>query len=563
MSQAINTYLVNDDRLDIKDHINFSVLKGAQSVNQQQFVAQSAGVSNINFSCLIPSLTTLIDRHVMIKSTFQITVSGNMPTSGQGIIEADLSNFCLSNFPFSNLINTCQVQLNNTTLNTNYQDTLDLMLRLQDQEALDKYSDLTPTQFDTYLSTGTAGSLSAFNNIDEAYNYPNLPRGAFLKASDVVITTATSNGGVSTAVVTVSVCESLMVSPFVFGDSLDGHNSAISGVSAININLNLNSSCARAVRYKNVNTATNLSVNLTDVSQGSTQVLFTLMNAKPSQMIPLTCVLPYYELPVFKTQQASQTVAIGATFNITSTVVSPNCVPDNLYLFVRNNVANRVATDNEAYYPIVGVNITWNTQSGILANCKIEDLYYLAKKAGIKVPFLQYRGGSAGASGASTPLNGSILALQYSTMIALIEDYYACSSLGSFNFSVNVTCLNNTLSTAVPATELNVVFMNSGLISTTAGTTNTFIGVLNKQEVLSVSQEEPVSQTENSRLVGGSWLSNLKSALPSLKAVAKYVAPAIKGALGASDSGVAKGAVSALGALGYGMTGGRKAPRTY
>jgi len=563
MSQSVNTYLVNDSRCMVADHINFAVLKGAQSKNEVQFIAQSAGPNNINFSCLIPSLTTLIDRHVLIKSTFQITLSGNVEYEDEYLVDTGLQNVCLSNFPFSNLINTCQVQLNNTTLNTNYQDVLDLMLRQQEQKDLDKYGDMTPTQFDTYGDVNFAGSLSVFNGIDNANDYPNLPRGAFLSIDDVVNTASTSNGGISTSVLTISVTEPLMVSPFIFGDTLDGENSALSGVSVININMNLNANCARAIRFTNSG-ATNVTATLTSVSQGATQALFTFLNPKPSQMIPLTNVLPYYELPCYKTQRSTQTVALKSTFNVTSTIVSPNCVPDKLFLFVRKVPSERTVSDMEYYYSITNVNITWNTQSGILANASLEQLYQMSKRAGMKIPFLQYVGRAYDKTlEGNAPLNGGILALDFSTMIPLIEDYNACSSLGSFNFGVTVTCINNSLSTTIPNVELNVVFMNSGLISTTSGTTNTFIGILNRQEVLSVSQEESVSDNEHKRLVGGSWLSSLKSALPAIKKIGVALG---KKVLDKSTHPVAQVASSILGS---GMTGGeivggrKRHPRIY
>ena len=42
MSQAVNPYLILDDRLNIKDSINFGVQVGPQSANQQQFQSQTA-----------------------------------------------------------------------------------------------------------------------------------------------------------------------------------------------------------------------------------------------------------------------------------------------------------------------------------------------------------------------------------------------------------------------------------------------------------------------------------------------------------------------------------------
>ena len=67
---------------------------------------------------------------------------------------------------------------------------------------------------------------------------------------------------------------------------------------------------------------------------------------------------------------------------------------------------------------------------------------------------------------------------------------------------------------------------------------------------------EPTAESENNRYVGGSFLSKLKSILPKVGAVAKSIAPMVKGALGASDNKYAEMGANALGSLGYGMSAG-------
>ena len=560
MSQAVNTFLTLDDRLNIHDNINYSVIQSGQSILQQKFVAQSASPNNINVSCLIPSLQTVIDRRVVIKSRFTVVLSATMATAGQQVVAADLSNLCLANFPFSQAVNTLSVQINNATVSNNYQNNLNAILSQMEQEDLAKYADTTPVQRDFYALATTTGTLSAFANVQSgAYNLADgfLPRGAYLKASDVVIVAAATNGAVSTATITIDVVEPIFVSPFCFGDNLDGGNSGLSGVSVMNFQFNMNSNCPNVIRWSGATGATNPTTIISAINNGDVSIQMTFLTPKPSMLIPLTCSLPYWECPTFLTTAPQATLALGQTFQITSTIISPNCVPDKIFLSVQKQYGSRLSSDNEYYYPITQVNIVWNTLSGILNSATVYDLYALGKKAGMKANYLQYTGGASGTSGANVPLAGCPLSLDFATAIPLMENYFAPGSLGNWTFSVIVTCLNTVApSGVVPPTQLNVSFLNSGLFTTTSGSSSQYVGLLSREQTLRTAQMEPTAESENNRYVGGSFLSKLKSVLPKVGAVAKSIAPYVKGALGASDNKYADMGEKALGALGYGMSAG-------
>jgi hypothetical protein len=564
MSQAVNPYLILDDRLNIKDSINFGVQVGPQSANQQQFQSQTASPTNISFNVLVPSLSTVIDRHVLIRSTLVFTITGTT------VDNTKLVNYpadtCLSNFPFSQCINTLSVQINNSTVNSNYADTLNLMLRQMSEKDLAKYSDLTPTQLDVYQSTAVDGSLSPFKDISNAFLADVLPRGSWALDS---ITGNDQGADDHTVVITVTVTEPIFLSPFLFGDGLDNHASGLSGVSAMNFNFNMSSDVNRAWRMK-AGTRTGLNVSLTSVTKS--ELLVTFLSPKPNVLIPLSCTLPYMELPVFKTVR--QGGAGVDNFSINSSVISPNAIPDRVILAVRKVVNTQAITENEYYYPISQVQITWGTQSGVLASATLQELYTFSKQAGLNMKYPQFLGRANLASAlpnidaakntTNISLTGGFVILEFNTIIPVMEAYYSASSLGNWTFSVNVTCQNiisqDALipSPAIPATELIVCFVNSGVFQSTAGSSSQYIGLLSKDIVLKTSQEEPIVNSENHRLIGAGFWSSIKSALPSIQSVVKNVAPLAKNYLKGQDSKVAQGAVSALGALGYG-----KGPRHY
>jgi hypothetical protein len=568
MSQNVSPYLVLDDRLNISDHIGFGVNKSGANINQQVFTAPvGIGNSSISVNCLIPNLTTVIDRHVMTRVKFTIQVVGT-PVANVPLINYP-TNFCLANMPFSQLVNQLSVQINNTTVNSNYQDTLDVMLRQMSDDALAKYSDFTPILPDVYQLATTAGNLSPFRDISQAVDDKKYPRGIW----SVDVLTNPTSGGANTSVISTlqfTVCEPVFCSPFLFGDTLDMHSAGLVGVSSINFNYNLDSTARRACRVIDkssdgiaLNNAGLMSVSLKSID--SFEVLMTFISPAVDQLIPLNSSLPYYELPCFKTSQ-SISVNAGLPFTFQSSVIAPSTIPDTVYLAVRNSSSVRTPQQNEFYYPIQQVNITWNNQSGIMGTATVQDLYYMSKKAGLKMSYNQFVGsanaigGQINANTAKTGLTGNIVVLNFGDMINILETYYCAGSIGTWNFSVSVNCLNNTAGNlANQQVELLTVFMQSGAFTTNSGVSNQYIGVLSKEIVLRTSQEESVSKTDSDRLIGGgvvgSFLKNAKSvaASPATRQLLGIVAPLIKEKLASSDNKYAKLASGALS-----LAGGKK-----
>ena len=546
MSQSVNPYLVLDDRLNVHSEIHFGVLKGPQSQNQQIFTAQTKTNNNISVNCLIPSLSTLIDKRVLLRTQMTIQVAGTV-ADGKYLIEEDLSNFCLGNFPVSHAINTASVSINNTVVNGNYNDQLDTILRQISRKELAAYHDLSPVDRDFYQLLANTGSLSQFKGVNEAVDKDVLPRGAWVLDSISGNTVGAANANDKKVLITFTTTEPIFISPFEFQES---PASALSGISTINFNFNLNSSIARSVRYWNKEGATNTSFTVSAVPKAD--ILMTFLSAPPSVMIPLTNIQPYWELPVFKTTVSFTGVAKYNSFSYQSSLISPNCIPDKVFISLRKSTP--LATDSDFLFPIGNVNITWGTQSGILASASVQDLYYMSKKAGLQLTWNEFIG-VAREGADNVPLVGGMIALDFGSTLAILEDYYAPSSLGSFTFQVSGTAYNNDDANDNTC-ELLVSFLNSGLFSSTSGTSQQYIGILDKSTVLSTSQTDPITMTEHHRLLGGGWLSKLKSALPTIKTVANALAPAAKKYLSGKDGAVANLATKALGMAGYGMSAG-------
>jgi hypothetical protein len=568
MSSAVETFQMLDPRLSVSDNVRYAVEVGAQSQNQQVFVSQTASPSQVTANCLIPSLQTIIDRNVRIRTTFTIQVTGNVAGANPFLVGYP-DNLVFSPFPFSQMVQTLTCQINNTSVNSNYESNLALMLRQMDQSDLAKYSDFAPCSLDYYQqpdAVGAHGTLSAFNNADQtALGYDVKSRGTFLIDSITGDGAGGGGGTVQTATITITTTEPLFISPFLFGDGLCDEASGLSGVSSINLNFNIGPTLVgRAftiVPAAGGNTIT--SCILSGIPKF--EVLMTFLSPKPSQLIPLTNCLPYYEMPSYKTVQTLATAA-GATFDLTSSIVSPNSIPDSVYMFVRDSAQSAIvrAQLNEFYYPIQKVAITWNTQSGLLASAQQQTLYEMSKRRGLKMDWPQFRGDACGVGALNTvtkvATTGGIICLSFNKDIPIQEQYYSSGSLGLWSYQCQVTCLNNTANALAGAVELVVVFFQSGIFQSTSGSSSQYIGVLSKDEVLRVSQEPYITHNEHRRIVGGDdhFLSSMmKGSEGKMKALVKG---ALGDALEASGRGMSAGN---LDASGKGMSAGRRGPRTY
>ena len=147
---------------------------------------------------------------------------------------------------------------------------------------------------------------------------------------------------------------------------------------------------------------------------------------------------------------------------------------------------------------------------------------------------------------------GSILALDFATVIALSEQYYAPGSIGQFNLQVTLDVVNNHGSDWVGSNiELCIMPIMSGSWINERGTSSSFIGLLTKADVFETLEQEPYSQGQVRRLIGGSFMDRLKS---GLHWVTSKLTP-IKHVLEHIPHEYAQKGAHVLSALGYGKHG--------
>jgi len=227
-------------------------------------------------------------------------------------------------------------------------------------------------------------------------------------------------------------------------------------------------------------------------------------------------VVPYYELPVYRSTNMTDIKGIGMsevdpygqlpkgqTLDLQSTNIQLNCVPDKLIIFARRLPSNLTCCDTDSYLTLNNISINWNNQAGLLSSFTTEQLYRASIASGLNnLTWDEFQGLATSVAGAGlpagsglsearhwysgvgarsvidgagsvtdgytgfklVPTTGSILVLNFADVIQLTEEYYAPGSLGSFNLQLKVNATNNTM-TNLKGTEYELIIipMNTGV----------------------------------------------------------------------------------------------------
>jgi len=651
MSETYEKVLVKDDRIGcITSKVKYTVFKGGQNITAQPFKAISETTAAHTYNVTVPSLETIISREVLWQSTVTLKISN--PTK-------DATEFCvnygvtdaLAPFPLHSLINTMTATINNNTVSVNMMDTLPLLLRMVDPEEFSKYDSMTPTaldylanyrdgikqmefQLDAITDTGgtnprpvvyaqgntetlptAGGTATGFGGTrpKSFWSYPNnvlaydtmrpagtayyhKPRGSW-KLKELY---AVSNGTRRTPLpadtdvyATFEVTEPLLLSPFVFGSGFG--KQGFYGIQTMQFQMNMTPTANRAWRSARFSGDKSASI----VSFSNSQLLFQFLTPHPSDMLDPRNVVPYYELPIFRTTNLpllparpySGQPTVTGSFNdsdliaLNSTNIQLTGIPDKLIICVRKPVATLKPYDADNYATIQRISINWNNQAGLLSSMNAQQLFRNSVQSGLaNMSWDEFCGSTMSPTGTfdqsdysdvrnvfsgqganlslgngiancgntgvqMIPTTGTILVLNFAEVIQLTEEYYAPGSMGTFNLQMTVYAQNNTYTDWQPNSyELIIMPMFSGVFVNERGTSSTFQYLLTKQDVLDSLGQQPYSNYEVRRMVGGGFLDNVRSALGWIRSKL----PEAKGVLQKFENPYAQTGAKVLDALGYG-----------
>jgi hypothetical protein len=304
----------------------------------------------------------------------------------------------------------------------------------------------------------------------------------------------------------------------------------------------------------------------------NTVLYTTYLTPQPSQLLKSRNVVPYYEVPRYLSTSGSNvtiapsvitpgatvdfTTITGVTLStgtITSQTLQLNQIPDKLIINVRVPMSQQTCANSTSFATIYGIQLNFNNQSGLLSTFSQYDLYRISKENGSTQSWPNFCGFSNTWNGLNlqgyyrpVPTTGSLLVLEFGKDIQL-PDYYAPGCLGNFNLQFTLQIYNQSLTQPLVNPELVIITLNSGVLVNDRGTSNIYTGLLNREDVLKTSSEQPYTRSDVVRLVGGSVNERLKSAFGH--AIHHHHHRHIKGGeMGMATSGGAMGMATSGGA---------------
>jgi hypothetical protein len=568
MSSNFHSVLVEDNIISqITDEVTFAVQSSGQE-NYQQFSATSVSTSNITFNAQIPSQEVVLDRNMLFSTNVDFTVrcsgadfealADDETFFDYGMTEA------FGSYPLNSLITTVSGTINNVSVNSQTQDTLAVLLRLNDAGLISETNTSTASLPDFYYASyddGAKQDFSSSNNplgnvLQSSFDAVYFGRGTLpikytitqYSATGAVIVDSNTNKKKTTAVRAVIECRVLLVEPLMtlspFLNNASGTSAGLYGINQISLNINVDSTCRRFFRtalVKGVNATagdaqgyytpkyiSGITLGTTSVNAGfsNTQLLARFLTLQPSQVLKLRSSrnsVSYTETPRYLTLQGSQSSLISRfsagvdpfqppVQQVITSNLQLSLIPDKIVVACRIPMAQQSYGNSDSFYTIQSATVLFNSASGLISSATLTDIYRLSRRNGSSQNWFEWSGmASRNGETGSEPLGtiGSILIIDPAKDLSLPE-VLSNSSSGSFNLQIQLNLICNYGATTAGLTypvEIMTVTVNSGIFTCQAGVCSSEVGVLNKEVVLNTkmnSAPESIMMTsEYERLIGG------------------------------------------------------------
>ena len=274
----ITKYSVYDPRI-VQTKPKYAVEKGALSLTNVSFQAQTADASSVQFNVQVPSENVFVDRAVEWSGSIVTTVSCKLNyggttlpagTSLQGLIAP-------AAFPLHQAVTQMSATINDATVTVNTQDVLPQVLRLADM-ADARRQRTCPTMLDKYAFQQDTNKVpnSPLSSWSQTKNSAEVPNGGFagfyfatsatgatpVPSSETTgtignvvyingiptLATALTTGSVTlTFYVVVASVEKLLLPPFIFSDQYE-LSTGLFGVQNFQVQMNVAPNPSRAIR---------------------------------------------------------------------------------------------------------------------------------------------------------------------------------------------------------------------------------------------------------------------------------------------------------------------------
>jgi hypothetical protein len=526
--EPLESVLVYEPRLNLNSKKFYAIKRGGQDVAPQPQPAQSSSTSNMEFQCNPPNPNVAVDRLCWVSVPVQIVMTGTGPTVGPS---HNLLDDCpqspayngvaaqgFRSYPLSKVTSNLKININDNSVSIPMNEVIDGLQHYYNNDRMQFLSySMTPSQQDQYQNYSEA--LNSARNPLAGYNDQgphDMPRGAF----PFTITAQSPTSATVNAILT----EPIWLSPFLFsGDDTIDEEEGLIGVQTMKMTFtlqNLQGAFSRLwssvnpadVAAGTVSTITNFVVTFPQLPQ----LLFTYVTPNDIQPIPAAPVYPYYTIDWYPTFAGS--IAPGASFTVSSQNVQFNSIPNQVYIWARQQNSDLNSYSTDTYANLESLSITFNNKTGILASASAQDLYNIAVENGCNLSFPQWNSHC-----------GSVLSLQFGKDIPL-GPLEAAGLSGTYQFKITAT-MNNPNTLHAINYELYIVTISEGTMTVVNQHTVTQVGVISKQNILDAKVSNNVNYNMIKRVYGGNFLSGLKSFISKVGDIGSKVLPYAKAAL--------------------------------
>ena len=528
---------VIDPRLEINTNKEYIALKGALVNSWNAFPASNVNNSSFQITCNPPNRDIAIARLVFKKVVFNITVTGTNTSGGTLLNENYVAPRAM---PLTCVTQSEQITINNDTITqAPVQQYWRALLRYRNdfKNRFGAFS-LAPSMLDQFQEYDD-GAGSVRNPLAQYgdNSYENT-RGGY---SGFVI--APQAPGNTTATVTLTTYEPILLSPFCFGEKAN-YFSAFAGIENMSYNATLgNLPRVLSLIQGQGAPAGQVVLDTPVVNIGSATLLFNYLTPDPVNPVPRNMETSYFSVVSYPTR-SNVSVAPDATIQMTMQSIQVSSIPKRIYVFAKMDDSAESAFTSDSYLSLVDnvnpLTLTWNNNQ-FLSQASTQNLYNMSVKNGCEMSYSQF-----------TKHTGSVLALDFGTDIGLMSNQ-APGCIG--NYQLSLTCnFKNTSKSAITPT-LYVVVVYEGVFNINDGACSHMLGVLSPNDVLNAGVMPVGSYRESQDVYGGSFWSSLKGLFSKGNQYARKH-KTISKALGQIQNPYAQAGAEIANLFGYGTSGG-------
>ncbi len=497
-----------DERVNINKPRSYTVLQGASNlVNWVLPASTNLNTSNISFS-IQTTKQQILARHMQVRYYVNIAFTG----TGNPLLDLTAKD-ALRSYPIATNTQTATLTVGNESFSVQPIDFIQALARYGDYDYANYNASQFPSmpdQFQAYSDYATYGTgrnpLALYGE-----NSAQDTRGGFPM-------TVVSNGNGS-AELKMVITEPLFISPLMWSG---GDAPGIVGVESVRVQLqpSLNSSSFSRVwsHASNGNTLSGITVTF----YNPPELLYTIVMPNESSIkyeISKTYFYPYYNLDTTM-KSAALSISAGSTSTINSNQVTLGGVPEKVYIFARRQDSDQTYLTSDVFAAIESIDITFNTQTGILSNATSQDLYSISVRNGLKSSWSQF-----------SQYCGAVLCLQFGTDIPLPGNE-APGSSSAFQFKITASVRNP--SAASVSYVLYAIMQYPGVMSINNGLVGKANYVINPSQIQQVNLDPNTDLVKHQRyaaneVMGGSIFGDIFSGLKNAtRSVASAVAPMLR-----------------------------------